>query len=90
MILDNEEQRNLILNALVNVPIQGDYAGITNILPQFAQVIEAVKNALIGEYRETNNEISLRSGEPIVWPSQNLKQNGKNIKEKEDGSKPTE
>ena len=52
MILDNEEQRGIILNALVNVPIQGDFQGISAMLPKFAATIEAVKEAEIKQPEE--------------------------------------
>ena len=47
MILDSEAQRQLILNALMSQPIQGDYQGIVQMLPQFTAVVEAVKAASV-------------------------------------------
>lgn len=47
MILDNEEQRGIILNALMAQPIQGDFQGIVESLPRFIAVVDAVKAATI-------------------------------------------
>ena len=49
MILDNEEQREFIIKALLSLPIQGDYEGIMQMLPKFTAVIEAVKSATVQE-----------------------------------------
>ena len=56
MILDNETQKQLILNALLNVPIQGDFEGICKMMPQFSQVIEAVKTATIQEVQDAGKQ----------------------------------
>ena len=45
MVLDSEEQRQILLTALLNVRIEGDYAGISQALPKFSATIEAVKQA---------------------------------------------
>jgi hypothetical protein len=48
MVLDNEEQRQIILHALVSQPMQGDYEGIVQYLAKYTHVVEAVKAATIG------------------------------------------
>jgi hypothetical protein len=52
MILDSEEQRGIILNALMSQPIQGDLQGIIETLPKFTAVVDAVKNATIEEAKK--------------------------------------
>ncbi|MGA2160049.1 MAG: hypothetical protein ABSG90_12665 [Dehalococcoidia bacterium] len=52
MVLDSEDQRGLILNALMSQPIQGDYQGIVEMLPKFTAVVEAVKTATIEEKKD--------------------------------------
>lgn len=47
MILDSEAQRTVLLNALMSQPIQGDYQGIAQMLPQFTAVVEAVTAASV-------------------------------------------
>ena len=47
MILDSEDQREIILNALMTMPIQGDYQGIAENLPKVAAVVEAVQTAKV-------------------------------------------
>jgi hypothetical protein len=49
MIFDNEEQRGMVLSALMSQPIQGDLAGIVAALPKYLAVVDAVKNATIAE-----------------------------------------
>lgn len=56
MVLDNEEQRGMILEALRNVNIQGDYEGISRMLPKFTALIDAVKNAEIKVEEAPTNE----------------------------------
>ena len=47
MKLDSDAQRTILLNALMSQPIQGDYQGIVQMLPQFTAVVEAVKAASV-------------------------------------------
>ena len=47
MKLDSDAQRTVLLNALMSQPIQGDYQGIVQMLPQFTAVVEAVKAASV-------------------------------------------
>ena len=54
MILDSEDQRKIILNALMNVPIQGDYQGIVSMMPAFTGVVEAVKQAEVKPQTKSN------------------------------------
>jgi hypothetical protein len=49
MILDSEEQRAMILQALTTVPIQADYAGLCAVFPKMQATVEAVKAAKIEE-----------------------------------------
>jgi hypothetical protein len=56
MILDSEEQREIILQAMMEFPIQGDYAGITQQLPRYTAVVEAVKTAPLGESQTQGKE----------------------------------
>ena len=45
MILDSEEQRTVLLHALMSQPIQGDYQGIAQMLPKFTAVVDSVTAA---------------------------------------------
>ena len=56
MTLDSEEQRTMILNALLTVPIQADYAGMCESLPKMHATIEAVKAATIEVQEDGNHE----------------------------------
>jgi hypothetical protein len=47
MILDSEEQRQVILQALITQPIHGDYQGIVEALPKYTTVVESVKAATV-------------------------------------------
>jgi len=47
MILDSEEQRKFILQALTTVPIQADYPGLCEMFPKLQATVEAVKTAKI-------------------------------------------
>ena len=47
MTLDNEDQRIMLLNALMSVPIQADYAGMCELFPKMQATVEAVKVATI-------------------------------------------
>jgi hypothetical protein len=49
MILDNEGQRSIILQALTTVPIQADYAGLCELFPKMQETVEAVKAAKIAD-----------------------------------------
>lgn len=49
MIVDSEEQRRIILNALLSAPIQGDYVGISQEMPKITAIIEAVRSAKVEE-----------------------------------------
>jgi hypothetical protein len=53
VIFDNEQQREIILNALMTMPIQGDYQGIAENLPKVAAVVEAVQKADIAEDKQS-------------------------------------
>jgi hypothetical protein len=52
MILDSEQQRGILLEALMNVPIQGTYQGIVETMPKFIALVEAVKTAVIENKKE--------------------------------------
>ena len=56
MIFDNEEQRQIILNALHSAPIQVDYLGIVQAMPKMIAVVEAVKEATIQEVQDNAGE----------------------------------
>ena len=43
MTLDNEGQREIILQALMNVPIQATYPGLVEVFPRMQSTVEAVK-----------------------------------------------
>jgi hypothetical protein len=45
MILDSEEQRQMLLEIINTVPIQGDYAGIKQTLPKMDALVEAIQMA---------------------------------------------
>jgi len=55
MILDSEEQRTMILQALTSVPIQADYLGLCKLFPKFQATVEAVKAAKIEEASDAGN-----------------------------------
>jgi hypothetical protein len=49
LTLDNEGQREIILQALMNVPIQAVYPGLVEVFPKMQSTVEAVKAATIVE-----------------------------------------
>lgn len=53
MTLDNEDQRAIILNALLNVPIQTVYQGLVEVFPRMQSTVEAVKAAMVEEIQKT-------------------------------------
>ena len=47
MILDNEDQRKLILDALLNVTLQANYSILCETFPKMQATVEAVKAATV-------------------------------------------
>jgi hypothetical protein len=49
MILDSNEQKDIILQAINSMPIQGDFMGIREQMPKFEAVYDAVLTAKISK-----------------------------------------
>lgn len=52
MILDNEEQRKVILQALTSMQVTGNIKDITNAINVINNIIKAVKEASISQQRK--------------------------------------
>ena len=52
MTLDNEDQRMILMQALMNVTVQTDYKGLCELFPKMQATVEAVKSATIEEKHE--------------------------------------
>ena len=56
MIFDNEDQRAIILQALLKVPIQADFEGLSDYFPKMQALVEAVKGAKVEELKDGKGE----------------------------------
>jgi len=49
MILDNEDQRSILVEIINAVPIQGDYSGVSALIPKLTALLDAVKTAGVNQ-----------------------------------------
>jgi hypothetical protein len=52
MTLDSEEQRTVILQAILSTKIEGDLQGILEAMPKLTEVLDAVKAATVAAQDE--------------------------------------
>jgi len=63
MILDNQQQKNLLINIIRNTQLQGRYRDLKNDIILLDNLLQAVQNA---EIKDKENHPSPNDGEPTI------------------------
>ena len=66
MILDNQQQKNLLINIIRNTQLQGSYRDLKNDIILLDNLLQAVQNAKLEKDENKENHPSPNDGEPTI------------------------
>ena len=66
MILDNKQQKNLLINIIRNTQLQGRYRDLKNDIILLDNLLQDIKNAKLENDENKENHSSPNDGEPTI------------------------